>query len=391
MTTVVGILNKRGVAIAADSAVTRKNKKTEKYTKNGNKMIRLCESSPVGVMLTGNNDFLGHPWEVIVRKYRSERGKIEHASVKDAADDFFDYLSKKGCFWDVENENRHLDRAINYLFDELLKNVSIQDANVRNENGTLLLPSVFVSEFKQGCKQIIKQFRHKGRSPHFTDKRLEEFRQKAAPRFDVALFEKSHEYKTPPVKDTFPMEILNELRPLIEKAVFFIAGQFVENEYEAILVFTGYGCGPDQKYPSLVAAKVNEGFDGMVNYRIEKEDIVEISEKRPVAICPFAQDDVINALLEGADDNWTGIMPKSISNKRKWEKKLEKYDLRSMAELAECLVDMTGFQRILTFQQEGVGGAVDLAVISKTDGFCWLRRKDWYPRYSSNQYGNFGI
>ena len=53
MTTVVGILNKKGVAIAADSAVTRTPVRGEsKYTKNGNKMIRLCEAVPISVMLT---------------------------------------------------------------------------------------------------------------------------------------------------------------------------------------------------------------------------------------------------------------------------------------------------------------------------------------------------
>ena len=55
MTSVVGILNKHGVAIAADSAVTRQRRKDgsrlQKFTKNGNKMVRLCEAVPVAVMI----------------------------------------------------------------------------------------------------------------------------------------------------------------------------------------------------------------------------------------------------------------------------------------------------------------------------------------------------
>lgn len=446
MTTVVGILNKGGVAIAADSAVTRNNNGTEKYTKNGNKMIRLCESSPISVMLTGNSDFLGNPWEVIARRYRSERGKVKHTTVKEAADDFFEYLAQNKYFWDEEKANEYLDRAINELFNTLLEEYVSGMANERKENGTLLFPSAFVKEFKQGCKHIIKVYKSNGRSPHFTDQRFEAFKRKSVPRFDIALFERSHENSRIPVCETFPIEILKDLRPFIEESAFMMAGHLINTIFDAVLVFTGYGYGPDQKYPSLVAARVNEGFDGMVNYHIEKDDVVEISDRRPVAICPFAQTEVISALLCGADhesfyvghghlrkswkyrvdENFFKLinpscnhlgLPSSVcgkikktglyhdtrkdllvdtdrflrSNRRKWEKKLEKYDLRSMAELAECLVDMTGFQRILTFQQEGVGGAVDLAVISKTDGFCWLRRKDWYPRYSSNQYGNFGI
>lgn len=54
MTAVVGILNKKGVALAADSAVTRRIIDEEKVTKNGNKMVRLSNVLPISVMLTGN-------------------------------------------------------------------------------------------------------------------------------------------------------------------------------------------------------------------------------------------------------------------------------------------------------------------------------------------------
>ena len=80
------------------------------------------------------------------------------------------------------------------------------------------------------------------------------------------------------------------------------------------------------------------------------------------------------------------------NNQRQWEKALENYDLQSMAALAESLIDLTGFHRILTFQQEGVGGPVDVAVISKTDGFTWLNRKSWYHHKDvGGQYGKLGV
>ena len=79
-------------------------------------------------------------------------------------------------------------------------------------------------------------------------------------------------------------------------------------------------------------------------------------------------------------------------NQQEWEEQLENYDLKAMAVLAESLIDLTGFQRILTFQQEGVGGPVDVAVITKNDGFSWLSRKSWYHHKDVNgQYGSLGI
>ena len=100
MTTVVGILNKKGVAIAADSAVTRNRRERDsKCTKNGNKMIRLCEAVPISVMLTGNNEFLDVPWEIIIRQYRTRRGKEKHPTVKAAAEDFMRFVADNATFW----------------------------------------------------------------------------------------------------------------------------------------------------------------------------------------------------------------------------------------------------------------------------------------------------
>mgnify|MGYP004450000721 FL=1 len=80
------------------------------------------------------------------------------------------------------------------------------------------------------------------------------------------------------------------------------------------------------------------------------------------------------------------------NNYMDWVKRLADYDLKAMADLADSLIDLTGFQRILTFQQEGVGGPVDLAVITKNEGFCCLRLKSWYHHKDVNgMYGSMGI
>lgn len=61
MTAVVGILNKRGIAIAADSAVTMNRRRNEKIANSANKMLRLCSATPISVMITGNAGFLSTP------------------------------------------------------------------------------------------------------------------------------------------------------------------------------------------------------------------------------------------------------------------------------------------------------------------------------------------
>lgn len=46
--------------------------------------------------------------------------------------------------------------------------------------------------------------------------------------------------------------------------------------------------------------------------------------------------------------------------------------------MAESLVSLTSFKRRVTLDAETVGGAIDVAVISKGDGLIWLKRKHYF-------------
>ena len=50
-----------------------------------------------------------------------------------------------------------------------------------------------------------------------------------------------------------------------------------------------------------------------------------------------------------------------------------------MASMAESLVNITSLKRRISMQEETVGGPVDVAVISKKDGFVWIKKKQYYP------------
>jgi hypothetical protein len=50
-----------------------------------------------------------------------------------------------------------------------------------------------------------------------------------------------------------------------------------------------------------------------------------------------------------------------------------------LAVMAETLVSLTSFKRKMSRDAETVGGDVDVAVISKGDGFIWVKRKHYFP------------
>ena len=74
MTAIVGILNKRGIAIAADSAATITNSKGRKVLNSETKIFRLSKKHPVAVMIYGSSNFMTTPWDLIVKLYCSKRG-----------------------------------------------------------------------------------------------------------------------------------------------------------------------------------------------------------------------------------------------------------------------------------------------------------------------------
>jgi hypothetical protein len=49
-----------------------------------------------------------------------------------------------------------------------------------------------------------------------------------------------------------------------------------------------------------------------------------------------------------------------------------------MAAMAEALVELTALRRKVDSPLETVGGPVDVAVISKGDGFVWIKRKHYF-------------
>jgi hypothetical protein len=49
-----------------------------------------------------------------------------------------------------------------------------------------------------------------------------------------------------------------------------------------------------------------------------------------------------------------------------------------LGDMAEALVNLTKFRSRVTLERETVGGPIDVAVITKGDGFVWLKRKHYF-------------
>jgi hypothetical protein len=67
-----------------------------------------------------------------------------------------------------------------------------------------------------------------------------------------------------------------------------------------------------------------------------------------------------------------------------------------LAHLAESLVSLTSLQRRVSREIETVGGAIDVAIISKGDGFVWIKRKHYFSpdrnlRFVNAYFSEYGM
>ena len=80
--------------------------------------------------------------------------------------------------------------------------------------------------------------------------------------------------------------------------------------------------------------------------------------------------EIIMAITDFRAEYYTAPIMKGVSM-------LSKDDL---ATLAESLVNLTSLRKRVSIEDETVSGPIDVAVISKGDGFIWIKRKQYFDR-----------
>ena len=441
MTAVVGILNKRGIAIAADSAVTMTRDGNEKIENSANKMLRMSDVCPISVMTVGSAAFLSTPWDIIVRRFRQKHGNIQFPTVQACIDEFFAYMLTEKMFFPEEIQRNYLRNMLHSFWDDVV--CKVPDINI-NKKGVITNKKQILNAFHRRIESGIKYFHEHTQLPMYKDYTINQFKAYLDSMVDNLFARKTAVLDSPlfDEDDTFsneyPKDILAEIKELfIEGFLSYMTYGYEDGNTH--LIFSGYGC--DEDFPVMIRVMVSHGFDNRVCYHINPEDIHTISDANPVAICPYAQTDIMDALLTGVEPyffrkacNSSDMMFQEIKSqlsidcmtveeseeidallnkvkssdltrqfkqygkriqeeeRHQWLKALTNYSVQDMAHLAENLIAMTSFERHMTFSEEGVGGPIDLAVITKNNGFTWLNRKSWYHHKDvGGRYGKFGV
>ena len=99
MTAELIVMNKNGLALAADSAVSvSTGGTTTKIYNTANKLFALSKYNPIGVMIYGSAEIMGLPWEVVIKRHRELLGEKSFQSLDGYIEHFLDYLNSTTPF-----------------------------------------------------------------------------------------------------------------------------------------------------------------------------------------------------------------------------------------------------------------------------------------------------
>ena len=116
MTAEIAILNTGAIALAADSAVTWGNESTAKIYNTVNKLFTLSKYHPVGIMVFGNAELLGVPWESLIKVYRQKAGDRRFDHLDAYAKSFLDFLNDNVMLFPADAQRTHVGRATHHYF-----------------------------------------------------------------------------------------------------------------------------------------------------------------------------------------------------------------------------------------------------------------------------------
>lgn len=433
MTAEIAVMNKRAVALAADSAVT--SSPIGKIYTTANKLFALSKYNPVGIMIYGNAFFMDIPWETVIKNYRKHLGEKEFSTVKGYCGDLIRYLRGNRLRITEKRQLNFIEHILNNLFNEIRQKsqdkffheIVIEKRNISQDD----LPKFIIDILKDVINEYYQNFKKANINDYWQKEGVARKKKKLN-----ALIRKK-------VKERFNVQ---ELGKDHQERVYKIAEAvlFGDNYFEdtSSVVLTGFGKA--QIFPALYTLKISFVFGDYLKYRYEEEKSADFNQDGVYSaqIFPFAQTDVIEHFLYGIDMQLRRIsdrifykilikireeIEKSLSEKYGLDEKeisdqidsiiknripdaakqIDKYifenyyskiiqtvgalQINELGEMAETLVNLTSFKRRVTSNiEETVSGPIDVAVISKGDGFIWLKRKHYFkPELNHHFFSNY--
>ena len=414
MTAEIAILNKLAVALAADSAVTiSTGAREEKIFDSADKLFELSRNDPIGVMIYNGMEFAEVPFQTLINKFRSECDAFR--TVENAASRFLHYLNSTGVGAPDRVKRNQIEQVITPLlkkFEERRQQALIEyfqnippDADADQINSSIAAISSNIFAFFMQAVERMPDANFVGDGPlEFDD-------------FTVAVIQDLVSESSSAQSD------LGER--LVELTKSYLTKGSLSSSLTGVVI-TGFGSG--ELFPTLISYEI----DGMVCNRLKymKTNAVDIDRQgKRAAVIPFAQKEMVERFLYGIDVsiqndisefcvNSVNTLTESLLSRVQFDDPSAKQELEreaqsaeqafiegltqksfqairsaqqaeiedmvefmpkpELAKMAEALVNLTSIKRKVSRGFETVGGPIDVAVISQSEGFIWVKRKHYF-------------
>lgn len=409
------VMNRNAIAMAADSAVTVGDHVA--IHNSANKLFSLSRVAPIGVIIYANSTFMSVPMEIIIKEYKKHIGTTAFDKLSDYLEDFISYLETNAELFRFKiNEGKFIDNVFKEFIGGLLGDFSVTCDRRKDKKGSELTETEIkevAAEVVDATKKFVDGLKKVPLNP-FSNYVRKNYRNTF-----LDYIKKSK---------TFDWLTSSQAESMADKACDIFDTTYERKTYVGVAI-AGYG--NKEIYPTLKHLHLSGFIDGRIKYQIEKES--EISEKMPSAIQPLAQDDVMQTFLFGINDQFLDYLAREIPNqiaesvskmndnlfatgkKREVLKELSgvtgnilqhvqetaaknfmmpifgavaSLPIEELALLAESMINITSIRRKVALDDNSgtVGGPIDVAIISKGDGFVWIKRKHYFDRKYNPQF-----
>jgi hypothetical protein len=413
MTAEIAVMNTIGIALAADSAVTIGSDAKKIFT-SSDKLFQLSSQAPVGIMTYGNAAFMGVPWETIIKEFRNDLGARTFDRVDQYAKKFISFVERRSDIVTPQSQRMHSRRLITafllHVREDRLKPALDLEAKAKGGLHSNDLARVIGKVLSDLKREVTARARLATLGPNPQSKI------KSQLGGDIETIRKR-------VFGKLPLD--GTMSRVLATTVIEVLCRDFFGPLESGLVFAGFG---DSEFmPTLHSYDI----ECMANRRLryvgrQKQAVTAVGLN--ASIVPFAQQEVVDAFMRGIDSNVREVFERSTSGvfngvvgailtkvaekdqplakqlkkaldpgiKRMLSKLFDDWSEATnqhwrpvidivatlpkdeLAAMAEALVNLTKFRRRVTPARETVGGPIDVAVITKGDGFVWMKRKHYF-------------
>ncbi len=407
MTSEVCIMNRLAVVLAADSATTvtywNGTKEEQRYFKGANKIFQLSNLRPIGVMIFDSASLLDVPWEVVVKEFRLELADKSYDHVEHYANAFFDFLDANTLLFPLDVRRRHFVSGVTMA---TLRTIGAANAVVPDNDPDPAATTASALQSRLADLSVV-QF------PPCSD----------AGKLNNAAA--THSADIIANVEKFLVDFSITFHGSVDLAVQ-IALMDVMKSPNSFLSTTGIvfaGFGDKDVFPTTIEYQsccyLSEDHAEL------KKNEVKIDHTSPARLLPFAQasmaetfrmgmsqtvfvslmgavadetDQLIQAavtasggqvasipdlpgMLKEARDRIGDKVLEDARNENAYplQRVISSLPIDEMANLAETLINLQSLKERVTKPSESVGGPVDVAAITRSEGLVWIRRKHYFP------------